>query len=160
MTSSPPSRMLDPPVGIARLVFLAPHSTGSVLSLLSGHRSIRPTICLYVCWQCFVSMQQALDVLLQPFPGGTLASYSGWSCMIFNGVPVSDIDSDAIFSEDQILGAVRVNPIRAKRPIRTLELVLVSPLLPTFRLASWPVFAFSCINAEILSLKWTAAITA
>ena len=66
-------------------------------------------------------MQQVLDVLLQPFPGCTLALCSGWSRMFFNGIPVSDIDSNAIFSEDQILGTVRVNPICAKRPPERLS---------------------------------------
>jgi hypothetical protein len=62
----------------------------------------------------FTKITQVAHILLQPFLNGVLAPCAGWVHIIFHGTPVSDPDSDAMYTNEQLLQEVIRNPICAK----------------------------------------------
>ena len=101
---------------ICRRVVAALRAAKSDLPLLSGRWATHTHNYVYTFAGNipFTKITQIAHILLQPFPNGVLAPCAGWSRVIFHGTPVSDPDSDAMYTNEQLLEEVVRNPICAK----------------------------------------------
>jgi hypothetical protein len=98
---------------ICRRVFAALRDAKSPIPLLSGRWATHSHNYVYTFAGDipFARITQIAHILLQPFPGGLLAPCSGWSRVIFHGTPVSDPDSDAMYTKEQLMEELVRNPI-------------------------------------------------
>jgi hypothetical protein len=98
---------------VCRRVLAALRSAKSTLPLLSGRWATHTHNYVYTFAGDipFARITQIAHILLQPFPGGILAPCSGWSRVIFHGTPVSDPDSDAMYTDEQLMEELVRNPI-------------------------------------------------
>jgi hypothetical protein len=98
---------------VCRRVLAALCSAKSLLPLLSGRWATHTHNYVYTFAGDipFARITQVAHILLQPFPGGILAPCSGWSRVIFHGTPVSDPDSDAMYTDEQLMEELVRNPI-------------------------------------------------
>jgi hypothetical protein len=98
---------------VCRRVLAALRGARSLLPLLSGRWATHTHNYVYTFAGdiSFARITQVSHILLQPFPGGILAPCSGWSRVIFHGTPVSDPDSDAMYSDEQLMEELVRNPI-------------------------------------------------
>ena len=98
---------------VCRQVLAALRSAKSTLPLLSGRWATHTHNYVYTFAGDipFARITQIAHILLQPFPGGILAPCSGWSRVIFHGTPVSDPDSDAMYTDEQLMEELVRNPI-------------------------------------------------
>ena len=98
---------------VCRRVLAALRSAKSTLPLLSGRWATHTHNYVYTFAGDipFARITQVSHILLQPFPGGILAPCSGWSRVIFHGTPVSDPDSDAMYTDEQLMEELVRNPI-------------------------------------------------
>jgi hypothetical protein len=101
---------------ICRRVLAALRSARSLVPLLSGRWATHTHNYVYTFAGDipFARITQVAHILLQPFPGGILAPCSGWSRVIFHGTPVSDPDSDAMYTKEQLMDELARNPICSK----------------------------------------------
>ena len=101
---------------ICRRVLNALQSARSTVPLLSGRWATHSHNYVYTFAGDipFARITQVAHILLQPFPGGILAPCSGWSRVIFHGTPVSDPDSDAMYTKEQLMKELVRNPICSK----------------------------------------------
>jgi hypothetical protein len=101
---------------ICRRVLAALRSARSLVPLLSGRWATHSHNYVYTFAGDipFARITQVAHILLQPFPGGILAPCSGWSRVIFHGTPVSDPDSDAMYTNEQLMEELVRNPICSK----------------------------------------------
>jgi hypothetical protein len=101
---------------VCRRVLAALRSAKSLLPLLSGRWATHTHNYVYTFAGDipFARINQVAHILLQPFPGGILAPCSYWSRVIFHGTPVSDPDSDAMYTDEQLMEELVRNPICAK----------------------------------------------
>ena len=101
---------------VCRRVLAALRSARSLLPLLSGRWATHTHNYVYTFAGDipFARITQVAHILLQPFPGGILAPCSGWSRVIFHGTPVSDPDSDAMYTNEQLMQELVRNPICSK----------------------------------------------
>jgi hypothetical protein len=106
---------------VCRRVLATLRSAKSLLPLLSGRWATHTHNYVYTFAGDipFARINQVAHILLQPFPGGILAPCSGWSRVIFHGTPVSDPDSDAMYTDDQLMEELVRNPICSR-----LQLIL------------------------------------
>ena len=90
---------------VCHRVLAALCSAKSTLPLLSGRWATHTHNYVYTFTGdiLFTRITQIAHILLQPFPGGILAPCSGWSWVIFHGTPVSDPDSDAMYTDEQLM---------------------------------------------------------
>ena len=98
---------------VCRRVLAALRSAKSTLPLLSGRWATHTHNYVYtfVGDIPFARITQIAHILLQPFPGRILAPCLGWSRVIFHGTPVSDPDSDAMYTDEQLMEELVRNPI-------------------------------------------------
>ena len=98
---------------ICRRVFAALRDAKSPILLLSGRWATHSHNYVYMFAGDipFARITQIAHILLQPFPGRLLAPCSGWLRVIFHGTPVSDPDSDAMYTKEQLMEELVRNPI-------------------------------------------------
>jgi hypothetical protein len=98
---------------VCRRVLAALRGARSLLPLLSGRWATHTHNYVYTFAGDipFARITQVAHILLQPFPGGILAPCSSWSRVIFHGTPVSDPDSDAMYTDEQLMQELVRNPI-------------------------------------------------
>ena len=98
---------------ICRRVLIALRNAQCPIPLLSGRWATHSHNYVYTFAGeiPFARITQITHILLQPFPGGILAPCSGWSRVIFHGTPVSDPDSDAMYTKEQLMEELVRNPI-------------------------------------------------